>query len=57
MNSEKKKNQKKVNTAKNTDKKYFDTSRFIICQCQPDTTVTSTNNGRHEILEAAGSAC
>ena len=51
MNSEKG-YQKKVNTTRHKRKK-IDVSRCIICQCQSDTTVTSTKNGERKIVEAA----
>ena len=41
---------------RDTNEKSFDVSRCIICQHQSDTTVTSTENGRRKIIEAAAVA-
>ena len=52
MNS-KKKYEKRL-TIRGMNEKSFDVSKcIIICQCQSDTTVTSTENGRPKIIEAA----
>ena len=47
------KNYQKRLVLQDTNEKGFDVSRCIICQHQSDTTVTSIENGRCQLIEVA----